>query len=137
MITKKESEMVMETDFPVNLLWDYTLYVAIRKALDSDRAQELMDSVLTSIVENQAKTVIFDIMGVEVIDTAVANHIINMGSAMKLLGCQMIISGISPVIAQTIVHLGVDLSGIVSLPTTKDALTIALDTAGYEIKKAD
>lgn len=123
----------MTREIPVTLLWDKTLYVAIRNVLDSDKAQTLMDDVLQEIVDNRAQSVIFDILGVQVVDTAVANHIIMMSSAMKLLGCQLILCGISPMVAQTIVQLGVELDGIVTTPTGQDALKLSLRYAGYEV----
>ncbi|MBD3647457.1 MAG: STAS domain-containing protein [Pseudomonadales bacterium] len=122
---------------PISLLWDRTLHIAIRQSLDSETAQQLMENALNSVVEHRACTVIFDILGLEIIDTAVANYLLNIGSAMRLLGCQMIISGISPGIAQTLVQLKVDLGDIRTTATSHEAVEMALRNAGYEVRRIE
>lgn len=125
------------TRIPVSLLWDRTLYVAIRQSLDSETTQELMETALDEIANKRAKTVIFDVLGLEVIDTAVANYLLDISSAMRLLGCQMVVSGISPGIAQTLVQLKVDLGDIVTTATSQEAVEIGLRNAGYVIRHSD
>ena len=127
----------METEYqervPVNILWDDVLFVALQGTLDSRRTQVMLESVLTKIHETGASTLILDILGVGVVDSAVANHLLKMGQATKLMGCETVISGISPEIAQTIVQLGVDLGGTTTTSTIRDALKLALKNAGQEI----
>lgn len=124
-----------EAKIPVSLLWDKTLYVAVRQSLDSEVAQALMETALDRVIEHNASTAIFDILGLEVIDTAVANYFLNIAGAMRLLGCQMIISGLSPAIAQTLVQLKVDLGDIVTTANSPQALEIAFRRAGYTINR--
>ena len=127
----------METEYqervPVNILWDDVLFVALQGTLDSRRTQVMLESVLTKIHETGASTLILDILGVAVVDSAVANHLLKMGQATKLMGCETVISGISPEIAQTIVQLGADLGGTTTTSTIRDALKLALKNAGQEI----
>ncbi|WP_421865890.1 STAS domain-containing protein [Motiliproteus sp.] len=123
-----------EEGIAVNIIWDKILFVAAQGTLDSRRTQLMMDRVLSKILDNGARAVILDILGVSVIDTAVANHLIKMGQATRLMGCEMVISGISPEIAQTMVHLGVDLGNTTTSSTIKDALQVALTKTGHEIK---
>lgn len=118
---------------PVSLLWDRTLYIAIRQSLDSEVAQSLMETALDQVIATNSKTAIVDILGLEVMDTAVANYFLNIASAMRLLGCQMIISGLSAPIAQTLVQLKVDLGDIVTTATSRQALEIAMRNAGYKV----
>lgn len=125
------------TRIPVSLLWDRTLYVAIRQSVDSETAQELMETALDEIVRHRAATVIFDILGLEIMDTAVANYLLDISSAMRLLGCQMVVSGISPAIAQTLVQLKVDLGDIITTATSQEAVEVGLENAGYVIRRID
>ena len=86
----------METEYqervPVNILWDDVLFVALQGTLDSRRTQVMLESVLTKIHETGASTLILDILGVAVVDSAVANHLLKMGQATKLMGCETVIS---------------------------------------------
>ena len=111
-----EETRIEELSTPVNILWENVLMVPIFGVLDSKRSQDLMETVLTKIVETGFKTIILDILGVVTVDSAVANHLIKITKATKLMGCGCIISGISPAIAQTLVHLGIEHHAAAALP---------------------
>lgn len=130
---KKSEEFVIVT--PVNIVWEGILLVPIFGRVDSKKAQDVMETMLTKILDTEAKTIILDILGVAAMDSAVANHIIKITKATRLMGCECIVSGISPVIAQTLVHLGVDLAGVITRSTLKDALMLAFRSAGLEIRE--
>jgi len=94
-----------------------------------------METMLTKVSETGYKTIILDILGVVTVDSAVANHLIKIAKATKLMGCSCIISGISPAIAQTMVHLGIELRGLETTYTLRDALEIAFYDIGLEVRK--
>ena len=102
--------------------------------IDSLRAQHMMDVMLTRIAETACRVMILDIQGVPAVDTAVANHLIKIVKATRLMGCQAIISGISPAVAQTIVNLGIDM-GANTTATLRDALTEAFEMVNCEVKQ--
>ena len=101
--------------------------------LDSSRTQIVMESLLQKIVDTGSQLAIIDISGVPTVDTLVAQHLLKTVSAIRLMGADCIISGIRPQIAQTIVHLGIDLQGIASKSSLADALALALKRGGYRI----
>jgi rsbT co-antagonist protein RsbR len=97
-----------------------------------------MDAILTKVAETSSKVAILDIAGVAVVDTAVANHLIKITKATKLMGCKCTISGVSPAIAQTIVELGIDVGEVETTATLRDALGSAFNVIGVNLmKKAD
>ena len=104
--------------------------------LDSSRTQMVMETLLQRIVETGATLAIIDITGVPTVDTLVAQHLLKTVSAIRLMGAECLISGIRPQIAQTIVHLGIDLQGIASKASLADALAMALQQRGYTITRA-
>jgi len=120
---------------PVNILFKGILMIPITGTVDSKRAQEIMESILAKILDTEAKVVILDILGVASIDSAVAAHLVKITKATTLMGCQAVITGISPAISQTLVHLGVDLEGVASRSTLAGGLEIALDILGLEIRQ--
>jgi rsbT co-antagonist protein RsbR len=101
--------------------------------LDSSRTQIVMEALLEAIVKSESSLAIIDITGVPTVDTLVAQHLLKTVSAIRLMGADCIISGIRPQIAQTIVHLGIDLQGIMTKATLADALALALERTGYRI----
>jgi rsbT co-antagonist protein RsbR len=105
--------------------------------LDSARTQVVMETLLRRIVETEAVLAIIDITGVPTVDTLVAQHLLKTVAAIRLMGADCIISGIRPQIAQTIVHLGVDLEDVTTKATLADALALALRNGGYKIVKKD
>ena len=124
-----------EKDTPVNVLWDNILMIPVFGNIDSKRAQDIMESMLKKIVETDSQTIILDILGVPTVDSAVANHIIKITRATKLIGCDAIVSGLSPEIAQTLVNLGVDLGEINTTATLAKALKLAFKMMGFEVRK--
>jgi len=121
---------LLEMATPVTKIWDGVLFAPIVGIVDSRRAHDIMNKALSSIVDQGARTLLLDISGVAVVDTAVANHLIKIAKAAILMGCKTIISGISPAIAQTITELGIDLGSIRTTSTIEHALREAVATAG-------
>jgi methyl-accepting chemotaxis protein len=119
---QKRSIALLEMSTPVTKIWDGVLFAPIVGIIDSKRSVDIMNKALASIADSRAKTLLLDIGGVAVVDTAVANHLIKIAKAAVLMGCKTIISGISPAIAQTIVELGVDLGSIQTTSTIESAL---------------
>jgi len=118
---------------PVLVLWEDILLVTIFGVVDSKRAQELMETALARIWEVQSRIIILDIRAVPSVDTAVANHFIKISQATKLMGCQCIISGLSPAIAQTIAGLEIDLGELQTRASLLEALELALEMTGLEV----
>ena len=115
-------------------LWEGILALPLIGTLDSARTQIVMESLLQKIVETGAEIAIIDITGVPTVDTLVAQHLLKTVAAARLMGAECIISGIRPQIAQTIVHLGVDLSAVTTKASLADAFEIALKRAGSHIE---
>ena len=132
-IIAEQTQSLMELSTPVSVIWDEILMLPIVGIVDSKRAQEIMDAMLSKVSQAAARVIILDISGVSVIDTAVANHFIQMTKATRLMGCECVVSGVSPTIAQTIVALGIDLSAIVTRSTLKDALVYAFKATGATV----
>jgi rsbT co-antagonist protein RsbR len=131
-ITRQQQEL-LELSTPVVKLWDGVLALPMIGTLDSARTQTVMESLLQRIVETGAEVAIIDITGVPTVDTLVAQHLLKTVAAIRLMGADCIISGIRPQIAQTIVHLGIELRGITTKATLADALSVALDRAGLTV----
>ena len=134
-IQRQQAEM-LELSTPVVKLWDGILALPLIGTLDSRRTQIVMESLLERIVETGAEIAIIDITGVPTVDTLVAQHLIKTVNAARLMGTECIISGIRPQIAQTIVHLGVDLQGVVTKATLADAFALALSKSGRSVSGA-
>ena len=116
-------------------MFDRVLLLPLVGTIDSHRAQQVMESVLERIGEEQAKVLLLDIAGVVVVDTQVADYLLKTTAAVRLLGAQTIITGISPQVARTIVELGVDLSGLHTRNKLSDGLELALATLGRQITR--
>lgn len=129
-IIKRQQEEMLELSTPVVKLWDSILALPMIGTLDSNRTQIVMESLLQTIVETGSEIAIIDITGVPNVDTLVAQHLLKTVTAARLMGADCIISGIRPQIAQTIVHLGVDLQGVVTKATLADAFKLALIKLG-------
>jgi rsbT co-antagonist protein RsbR len=127
---------MLEMSTPVAEVWDDILMLPIVGMIDSKRAQDIMAAVLTKIGETHARSMILDIGGVAVMDTAVANHLIKISKASRLMGSVCIISGVSPAIAQTMIELGINVGDVRTTATLRDALAVALNDAGVEISKS-
>ena len=124
-ITRQQQEL-MELSTPVVKLWDNVLALPLIGTLDSERTQVVMETLLQRIVETGAMIAIIDITGVATVDTLVAQHLMKTIAAARLMGADCIISGIRPQIAQTIVHLGVNLSDVTTKASLADAFLVAL-----------
>lgn len=122
----RQQDDLMELSSPVTKVWDNILILPVIGTLDSQRAQVMMENLLNKIVETGCTFSILDITGVATVDTQVANHLLKTVTSARLLGADCIISGISPAIAQTIVHLGIDLSSIRTKATLQDAMLHAM-----------
>jgi rsbT co-antagonist protein RsbR len=131
----RQQEELLELSTPVIKLWDGILAVPMIGTLDSNRTQLVMEALLQRIVETEATLAIIDITGVPTVDTLVAQHLLKTVTAIRLMGADCIISGIRPQIAQTIVHLGIDLASVTSKATLADALALALKRNGYTFTK--
>lgn len=131
----KQTDTVVPTTTPVTILWDNILMLPIVGVVDSKRAQEIMETILAKALETEAKQIILDILGVATVDSAVANHLLKITKATTMMGCNCIISGISPAIAQILVHLGVELGDIVTVATLRDAVAIAFDNLDLAVVK--
>lgn len=131
----RQTDEITEISTPVIRVWDGILALPIIGTLDSARTQVVMESLLTEIVESGSSVAILDISGVPTVDSLVAQHLLKTVSATRLMGAECIISGIRPEIAQTIVHLGIDLSGIVTKASLASALVFAFAKMKLEVKK--
>ena len=125
-IIQRQQREMMELSTPVVQLWDDILALPLIGTLDSERNQVVMESLLQKIVDTGASIAIIDITGVPTVDTLVAQHLLKTVAAARLMGADCIISGIRPQIAQTIVHLGVNLSEVTTKASLADAFAIAL-----------
>jgi rsbT co-antagonist protein RsbR len=135
-VIKRQQEELLELSTPVVKLWDGVLALPMIGTLDSQRTQVVMESLLQRIVDTGSEIAIIDITGVPTVDTLVAQHLLKTVTAIRLMGADAIISGVRPQIAQTIVHLGLDLQGIVTKATLADALALALRRSGLTVSKA-
>ena len=135
-VIQRQQQELLELSTPVVKLWDGVLALPMIGTLDSSRTQVVMESLLQRIVETGSELAIIDITGVPTVDTLVAQHLLKTVTAIRLMGADCIISGIRPQIAQTIVHLGVDLQGVTTKATLADALALALKKAGYVVTRA-
>jgi rsbT co-antagonist protein RsbR len=131
----RQQEEMLELSTPVVKLWDGVLALPMIGTLDSARTQVVMESLLQRIVETGSEIAIIDITGVPTVDTLVAQHLIKTVTAIRLMGADCIVSGIRPQIAQTIVHLGVDLQGVTTKSTLADALALAFKRLNVTVTK--
>lgn len=122
----QQQEDLMELSSPVSKVWDNILILPVIGTLDSQRTQIMMENLLQKIVSTGCTTAILDITGVATVDTQVANHLLKTVTAARLLGAECIVSGISPAIAQTIVHLGINLTNILTKATLQDAMIYSM-----------
>jgi rsbT co-antagonist protein RsbR len=125
-VIRRQTQDLMELSTPVVSLWDGILALPLIGALDSGRTQVVMEALLEKLVETRSRIAIIDITGVPTVDTQVAQHLLRTVAAARLMGAECIISGIRPQIAQTIVHLGVDLGDVTTKASLQSALAVAL-----------
>jgi rsbT co-antagonist protein RsbR len=129
----RQQEEMMELSTPVVKLWDGVLALPLIGTLDSARTQVVMESLLTAIVETNSQVAIIDITGVPTVDTLVAQHLIKTITAARLMGADCYLSGIRPAIAQTIVHLGIDLNDVQTKAKLSDAFALAMGRLGKTV----
>jgi rsbT co-antagonist protein RsbR len=134
-VIARQQQDMLELSTPVVKLWEGVLALPMIGTLDSARTQVVMETLLQRIVETGAELAIIDITGVPTVDTLVAQHLLKTVTAARLMGADCIISGIRPQIAQTIVHLGVDLSMVTTKATLADAFRLALQRTGVKFVK--
>jgi rsbT co-antagonist protein RsbR len=132
---REQSRTIREISTPAIKLWDGIVMLPVVGVVDSARAQQMMDTILAMIAETSSRVSILDIQGVASVDTAVANHLIKITKVTKLMGCECIISGISPAVAQTLVQLGVDLGSVATNASLVDALKSAFTLLEIEIQE--
>jgi rsbT co-antagonist protein RsbR len=130
---RRHQAALRELSTPVIRVHDRVLLLPLVGAIDSARAQQVMDAVLLRVVEDKAKCIIIDIAGVPVVDTRVADHLVKMTASVRLLGAQTILTGISAQVARTIVQLGVDVSAMHTRSRLQDGIDLALDLVGKAI----
>jgi len=131
---KTKEQLISEMITPILILWQNILCIPLTGMVDSKKAQQIMEITLNKISTTESKVIILDILGVPFVDTAVAKHLLKISRAAKLMGCDCIISGMSPAIAQTLINLGIDMGDIVTTTTLKDALVLSFNKLGYEVK---
>jgi rsbT co-antagonist protein RsbR len=129
----RQRQQLLEVATPVIKLWDGVVAVPLIGTLDSARSQVVMESLLEAIVDQRATYAILDITGVPTVDSLVAQHLMKTVAAARLMGAECIVSGIRPAIAQTIVHLGIDLGSIITRAGLSDALAYALTQQGIVV----
>lgn len=135
-IVASQREAILELSTPVIEIWKGIMVLPLIGTIDSMRTRQIMDNLLNRVVETQAEYVILDLTGVSVVDTAVANHLMKTVDAAELLGTHCIVTGISPAIAQTLVHLGVDLGHITTCSNLRTGLQLALRSQGIQMVQA-
>ena len=135
-VIARQQQELLELSTPVVQLWDKILALPLIGTLDSSRTQVVMQNLLEAIVATRSDIAIIDITGVPTVDTLVAQHLLKTIAAARLMGADCIISGIRPQIAQTIIHLGVDLSAVITKATMADAFEVAMERMGMSIVQA-
>jgi rsbT co-antagonist protein RsbR len=133
----RQQKELLELSTPVVRLWENILALPLIGTLDSARTQVVMQNLLDAIVQTRSDYAIIDITGVPIVDTLVAQHLLKTVAAARLMGADCLISGIRPQIAQTIIHLGVDLSEVTTKATLADAFDVALRRSGHKVVRQD
>jgi rsbT co-antagonist protein RsbR len=136
-IIARQQEELIELSTPVVQLWEGILALPLIGTLDSERTQVVMESLLERLVATGSSIAVIDITGVPTVDTLVAQHLLKTVAAAQLMGADCIISGIRPQIAQTIVHLGIDLSTVATKASLADAFGLALKRRGMAVQRAN
>jgi rsbT co-antagonist protein RsbR len=135
-IIRRQQQEMLELSTPVVKLWDGILALPMIGTLDSARTQVVMENLLQRIVETGSGIAVIDITGVPTVDTLTAQHLLKTVTAARLMGAECIISGVRPQIAQTIVHLGVDLGDVSTKATLADAFALALKRSGLTVTRS-
>jgi rsbT co-antagonist protein RsbR len=133
----RQQEEMLELSTPVVTLWDGIVALPLIGTLDSARTQVVMESLLQAIVQTNSRFAIIDITGVPTVDTLVAQHLLKTITAARLMGAECILSGIRPQIAQTIVHLGINLEDVITKSKLADAFRLALERSGRKVVRVE
>ena len=128
------TKSLMEMSTPVTPIWEGILLLPLLGLLDSQRTQDVMNKTLSKISDSRAKVLLLDISGVSTMDTAVANQLLKITRATQLMGCETILSGLSPAIARTLVELGVNIGEVRTTATLRDSFELALRAIGLDRK---
>jgi rsbT co-antagonist protein RsbR len=136
-VIARQQEEMLELSTPVVTLWDGIVALPLIGTLDSARTQVVMESLLQAIVQTNSRFAIIDITGVPTVDTLVAQHLLKTITAARLMGAECILSGIRPQIAQTIVHLGINLEDVITKSKLSDAFKLALERSGRRVVRVD
>lgn len=136
-VISRQQQELLELSTPVVRLWENVLALPLIGTLDSARTQVVMQNLLEAIVQTRSDFAIIDITGVPVVDTLVAQHLLKTVAAARLMGADCLISGIRPQIAQTIIHLGVDLTNVTTKATLADAFAVALRRSGHTVVRVE
>jgi rsbT co-antagonist protein RsbR len=134
-IISRQQQELLELSTPVVKLWDGILALPIIGTLDSARTQVVMENLLQTVVATNSRYAIIDITGVPTVDTLVAQHLLKTITAARLMGAECIISGVRPQIAQTIVHLGINLEDVITKARLSDAFALALERSGRMVTR--
>jgi PAS domain S-box-containing protein len=129
----RQSQEILDISTPVIQVWDGVLAAPLIGTLDSGRTQQFMERLLHRIVETNSPVALVDITGVPTIDTQTAQHLIETVTAVRMLGAQVVLTGVRPALAQTLVHLGTDLSGILTRSSMSSGLRVALELLGLQV----
>jgi len=132
-LAREQAEAILSMATPVTTVWDDVLLLPIVGTIDSARAQDIMEAMLAKIQQIEAKVILFDISGVATVDSAVAQHLVKITKATQLMGCRCVVTGISPEIAQSLVHLGLDLGDVVTSSTLKNGVEYAFEHLGLKV----
>jgi rsbT co-antagonist protein RsbR len=136
-VIARQQEEMLELSTPVVTLWDGIVALPLIGTLDSARTQVVMESLLQAIVQTNSRFAIIDITGVPTVDTLVAQHLLKTITAARLMGAECILSGIRPQIAQTIVHLGINLQDVITKSKMADAFRLALERSGRKVVRIE
>ena len=134
---REQSRTILEISTPVIKLWEKILVLPIVGVVDSYRVQQMINTMLNKLKETGSKIIILDIQGVAAVDTTVANHLIKIAKATRLMGCKCIISGISPAVAQSLVQLGIDMGTILTNLDLQEALADAFTMLNYRVYRSE
>jgi len=127
---EQQRSAIRELSTPVIEVWDRVLCLPVVGVMDTVRSSEMTEALLRAVTDKKTRYAIIDVTGIEVMDSSTTDHFLRMARAVRLLGAECVLAGISPSIAQTIVHMGVDLSGVVAFRTLREALWHHVATAG-------
>lgn len=134
-LKRQAKELLEMTAVPVVQVWEGVVLVPLIGMLDSERTQRLMEQLLQRVTDTSSQFAILDITGVPSVDTQTAQHLIETVSAVRLLGSEVILTGVRPAIAQTLVHLGIDLSNVITRSSLASGLRLALDSLQLKVEQ--